>query len=255
MLKKRITILALTAPLSLFAGTVGSEIPSNSWFGEVGTKYSWAVKPGGDSNPSYWSTANEKNSNTLSDGGFYSFAVGKQIHRYFDISLNYLNNEAYNYLVDQSYSSATASTSNARHRYFNLNNHAILLNAFLHPSERYFTVTSVSLTPFIGAGIGYARNNLTDSYAAKTPSYRDATTSSTSPDLNKNAFAWQGSLGLNVNPALDHLSFDIGYRYFDGGKFDGPSTMSGITTSYQDSSAWTGRLKANQLFVNFKYTA
>ncbi|GGI76532.1 outer membrane protein [Legionella impletisoli] len=255
MLTKLITTLALTAPFSLYAGAMGTEVSDKSWFGAVGTGYTWPLKPSIDTPEALpGDSMSQGYDGSLSDSGFYSFAIGKQIHRYFDISLNYINNETFDY---QKYLSST-SLSNAGHRYFSLNNRAVLLNAFIHPTDHYFTVTNVSLTPFVGAGIGYARNNLSDFYSAQTVQIGDSalgSITSIGPDMNKNAFAWQGSLGLNINPALDHLSFDIGYRYYDGGKFDGPSAIYTNNAGYQDSSAWSGHLKANQLFVNFKYTA
>ncbi len=69
-----------------------------------------------------------------------------------------------------------------------------------------------------------------------------------------NSFSWQGSLGLNFRPAQSHLSVDIGYRYFDGGKFEGPSLVYTNSAGWLSAPPWRGRLKANQGFVEFKYS-
>lgn len=260
LLMKKLGILTLLISLPLHAGTMGEPTsPSYPWFASIGTGYSWTLKPGiKNPDPTFWDFSVQGYDSSLGDRGFYTFALGKQVHEYLDLSLSYLAHEEFNY---QKYQTGVSSTPNfsgsVRNRYFKLNNRALLINGFLHPASSWYQVASIELTPFIGAGLGYARNKVNDFHTVATVNVNNTFIGSTTTignEGNRNSFAWQGTIGLNLRPQQSHFSVDFGYRYFDGGKFEGPRATYGNQEGWLSAKPWSGRLKANQAFVEFKYS-
>lgn len=258
-MNKKFSLLALFASFPLYAGTMGSPVNEYPWFASIGTGYSWTEKSGiTNPQPSFWDDAIQGYNGNLGNRGFYTFAVGKQVYRYIDLNLSYLDHENFNYQQFQTGGSSTPGfTGNARTRYFTLDNRALLISGSLHPAESIYSLLSLNFTPFVGAGIGYAYNQVRNFYTIGTATIDGVTVGSTTSignPANRNSFAWQGSVGLNIQPQISHLSVDIGYRYFDGGKFNGPSTVYTNASGFLTGLPWLGRLEANQAFVAFKYT-
>lgn len=259
-MNKKIGLIAMLASLPLYAGTMGEVSPGLPWFVSIGTGYSWSVKPGIENpNPAIWDFSNEGYDSPLGNRGFYTFSIGKQVHQYIDLSLTYLDHEVFNYQRFQTGGSDTIGfTGNARTRYFQLDNKALLVSGFLHPAQYLYSMVGIELTPYVGAGLGYAKNEVRDFHTVGSTTVAGVaigSISSIGTATGKNAFAWQGTVGLNLRPQQSHVSTNIGYRYFDGGKFEGPSSIFTNSNGDLASTPWTGRLKTNQLFVEFKYTA
>ncbi|KTD20919.1 Uncharacterised protein [Legionella lansingensis] len=262
MVNKRLSLM-ICSILSLpsYAGTIGEAVPVYSWFGSIGTGYSWTEEPGiVNPNPTQWAFSAEGYDSDLGDRGFYTFALGKQVHDYVDVSVSYLVHEVFDYQKFQTAPPGISgpATGDIRTRYFSLDNRAILVNGFLHPIQAWANIASVAFTPFIGGGVGYAYNEVRDFHtvarlvAAGVPI--GSTTSIGNP-ASRNSFAWQASAGVNFRPQQSHFSVDAGYRYYDGGKFNGPSSVFSNADGWLAGlSPWEGRLKANQAFVEFKYT-
>lgn len=263
-MNKKLGIIALcVSSFSLHGGTMGETVPpAYPWFASIGTGYSWTEKPGiVNPNPAVWDFSLQGYDSDLGDRGFYTFAIGKQVHKYIDMSLSYLDHEVFNYQKFQSAPPGTVGTpgftGSARTRYFSLDNKALLVNGFLHPANAWANLANVDLTPFIDGGIGYAHNEVRNFYTVGTTNIAGVaigSTSSIGEPTDKNSFAWQASAGVNFHPAGSHMSVDAGYRYYDGGKFNGPSTVYTNSNGFQTATPWSGRLKANQIFVDFKYT-
>lgn len=264
-MKKISSVLTLLASLPLYAGTMSDNIVDNAWFGAIGTGYSWSLLPGiNNPNPSEWDASVEGYNSSLGNRGFYTFEAGKQIQQYIDVSLLYLNHETFNYqMFQQGFSDTEGFTGGRRNRYFNLNNRALLVNGSLHSNYNWCNVCTVGLSPFVGAGIGYALNQIDNFYtvgtiivAGATPGTNTAigSTSSIGNPVSSNNFAWQASAGLNVKPPISHLSFDIGYRYYDGGNFSTSNTIYADSQGMLSATPWAGKVSTNQLFIDFKYT-
>lgn len=258
-MKKTLSLLTLIASFPLSAGTMGEQFQQYPWFASIGTGFSWTQMPGIDNpNPSQWDQSNQGYDSSLGNRGFYSFAVGKQVYKYIDVSFSYLNSEPFNYQKFQTGISGTEGfTGNARTRYFNLDNRALLISGILHPDHSFYNLFSMGLTPFAGAGIGYARNQINNFYTVGTIVVNGTAIGSTSSignSVNNDSFAWQGSVGLNIRPDISHVSVDVGYRYFDGGTFTGPTNIYSDSSGFVSATPWSGKLQANQAFVEFKYT-
>ena len=169
-MKKQLGILAVLVALPLHAGTMGDSEQINPWYASIGTGFSWTQLPGIDNpNPALWDDSIQGYDSHLGNRGFYTFEVGKQVHRLIDVSVLYLDNETFNYQKFQTGVSNTEGfTGDSRTRYFDLNNRALLVNGFLHPDHSWLNVHTVNFTPFVGGGIGYALNQLDNFYTVGT---------------------------------------------------------------------------------------
>lgn len=144
------SLIALcVSSLSLHAGTMGEVVsPVYPWFASIGTGYSWTEKPGiVNPNPAFWDFSLQGYDSDLGDRGFYTFAVGKQIHQYIDISLSYLDHEVFNYQKFQTSPPGTSGTpgftGGSRTRYFELDNKALLVNGYLHSGQAWTSLASI----------------------------------------------------------------------------------------------------------------
>lgn len=113
-MNKKIGLLALLASAPLYAGVMGEAVEPYPWWGTIGTGYSWTNEPGiVNPNPLTWDAANEGYDSSLGNRGFYTFALGKQVHEYIDVSLSYLVHEQFNYQKFQTSTIKTAQTAQA----------------------------------------------------------------------------------------------------------------------------------------------
>ncbi len=101
--------------------------------------------------------------------------------------------------------------------------------------------TWFGVTPYVGAGVGLARNTLsgmTDQGIASYTSGAGAVTSGPSGgyfgDGSKTNFAWALMAGLDFN-VTQNLKLELGYRYLDLGKFG-----SGASNCLNGTGAGTG---------------
>jgi hypothetical protein len=256
---KTISSIILFLTLPLHAGTMAElSSPNDRWFASIGTGYSWTEKPGiFNPDPTGWDPAVEGYDAKLGDRGFYTFAIGMKALEFIDIGFSYLNHELFNYQKFQTgeQTGQASFTGLARTRFFQLDNRAILVNGFLHPATS-FTSSGVNIKPFVSGGLGYARNQVRNFYTVGLATVAGASIGSTSTigaEANKNSFAWQGSAGLTFSPIQSHLDVNIGYRYFNGGKFNGPSRIFTNAQGFVNTKNWSGQLKAGQIFFELQY--
>lgn len=263
-MKKLVSIITLLCTFSLHAGTMASQPHSDlSWFAAIGTGFSWTQLPG-INNPNLldWDTSIQGYNSSLGDREFYTFELGKQIHPYVDLSLLYLNHETFNYQMFQTDTSSPAAgfAGHARTRYFNLSNQSLLINLFLHPADDLYNFSGLNLQPFVNGGIGYGFNQVTNFYNVGTVDAGGQLVGSITSMGNKvdnGSFAWQAAVGVNIKPTFiknHHLSVDLGYRYYNGGTFYGSNVIYSNVSGVVPVTPWSGQVKANQLFIDFRYT-
>jgi len=248
------------ASLPLYAGTTGDD-PAQKypWFASIGRGYSWTILPGiVNPNPAQWDYSTQGYDSSLGNRGFNTFALGKHLYKYVDVSLSYLDNENFFYEKYQTGTSNTDFFTGAiRTRFFQLINRSIIANVTLRPEKNYIKLSSLEFSPFIGAGIGYGQSVM-DGFRTQGIINVDGTlltpTDSTGETTNSNSLAWQGFIGVNVRPSQSHVSIDFGYQYYDGGKFYGPKSIYSNGSGWFPRTPWSGEVLANQLFVSLKYT-
>jgi hypothetical protein len=253
------SLVGILLSSSLFAGTMG-DAQTNPWFFAIGTGYSWTMMPGIENpNPSVWDASFQGYDNSLGNRGFLTFELGKQVHPLIDVSVMSMMHETFNYQKFQSGSPGTPDFTGAqRNRYFNLNNKSILFNAFLHP-ESFWQCHELLYRPYISAGIGYAYSYMNNFYTVgnqvEGPGLPNVgSTDSIGTPVSTNAFAWQGSAGVSFRTQSSPVSFNTGYRYYNGGQFNGPTSVFTNANGFVNATAWSGILQANQWFVEFQYT-
>lgn len=105
-----------------------------------------------------------------------------------------------------------------------------MLNAY------YDFPTIINVKPYVGGGVGFARNELGDT----TVTVGGAT--ATIGGSTKTQFAWQlgGGVAFSVAPAI---ALDIAYHYLDAGKFE-TASFAGTTAS--------GRLRAHEVTAGIR---
>lgn len=253
-------------------------LSTNPWFVLLGTGYAWSKKAGiSNPNPARWDASAQGYDAKLGNSAFASLGVGKQLCRYLNIDLTYTN-----YVNDFDYQkfqttppntipSTPNFTGNARTRFFELDNQSLLVNATFHPGADQFALKldRFSIFPFVDVGVGIGFNRVSDFHTIgyvqipnsgpipPTAFGIGSNTSIGTSDTTKSSFAWQGSVGLSVQPVSSYLILDVGYRYYDGGKFEGPDALVANTLGRQGSEGnttpWEGRLKTDQVFINVRF--
>ena len=99
--------------------------------------------------------------------------------------------------------------------------------------------------PYVGGGLGMARNQIKDISAS------GAAGVTTLPGHTVNDFAWQLSIGVGFQ-LNKSLILDVGYRYLDSGKIESSSglTAGALVVPYNGA---TGKLVTNELQVGLRF--
>lgn len=99
----------------------------------------------------------------------------------------------------------------------NVKSHALMLNG-------YYDVTKLSsyVTPYVGLGLGVARNEISEEkrFSTDTGSLVNKV-----EGTNKNKFAYNVMLGTKIH-ATDSVFFDLGYKYINLGKLEGSKVVT-----------------------------
>jgi opacity protein-like surface antigen len=106
-----------------------------------------------------------------------------------------------------------------------------------------------SAVPYVGAGIGYARNKIGDITNYNLPPLPPGV--STLPGGTKSGVAWQISAGFGIALARGNV-LDLGYRYLDSGKIE---TGSGNVTGFFAGpyTGFTGKLRSHELQLGVRF--
>ncbi len=108
-------------------------------------------------------------------------------------------------------------------------------------------------TPYIGGGIGRSKNKVNNINWTDPPG-PDAESGQV-PGGSKSSTAWQLTLGAEVRVAPNWI-LDIGYRYSDLGKLQtnaGPATAGESFNEDNFTTPLTGKLRTNEVLLNFRY--
>lgn len=258
-------LLASSLASSALAG--GADAPADThtklWRASIGSGYAWSSKAGiSNPDPSFWDASNSGYDDELGSQPFYMFGLSRQVHPYIDINANYTVYNTFQYQKHQEGTpTGTGPTGSHRNRFFQLDNRGLLFNALLHPQQNWLSWNHFTLTPFVGGGIGVGFNTVKNFYTVgyNASSGTGNTTSIGTGPTEKTSFAWDVMAGFTVGLGNNPFSVSFGYRYYDGGEFKGPSSVTLNTsgsagTIYNGAAAWTGHLKTNQFFGSFNYS-
>ena len=109
------------------------------------------------------------------------------------------------------------------------------------------------VTPYVGGGIGRSKNKVNNINWSDPPG-PDAGSGQV-PGGSKSSTAWQLTLGADVRVTTNWV-IDIGYRYADLGKLQtkaGPATAGDSFNEDNFTTPLTGKLRANEVLLNFRY--
>lgn len=238
---------------------------NGGWYGVVEAGYAWSFHTGiKNPDPSFWDNATEGYDARVGNAPYFTIGFGKQFCNLYCFDVNYSYYQTFHYQKFQSGISSTPGFTGARRtRFFDLDHQNVLFNFTLRPSDCFcFNFCSVNFTPFAGVGIGIGIHKVNNFHTVAFVSTQPPVGSTTSIGNSRTHtdFAWQATAGLNIQPfsCYSCLSLDIGYHYYDGGRFKGPSKIVTNTADteggYNTGAPWRGRLKANEIFfaLNWK---
>ncbi|MCC5831874.1 MAG: porin family protein [Chlamydiales bacterium] len=238
----------------------------SEWYGVVGAGYAWSMKTGIDNpDPSYWDFSNEGYNADLKESPFFYIGFGRQVCG-LDFDLTYSYYETFHYQKFQTGVSPTPGfTGEARTRFFDLNHQNLLFSIGYTPTWEClcWEFCDIRVRPHFGAGIGLGISHI-DNF--RTVSYVTlgeeeelgfGSTTSIGNRVRNTSFAWRvlASLRFSLPCAL---TLDVGYRYYDGGCFEGPSRIAINAAEFEgrldSGKPWKGRLKTNELFLNLIFS-
>lgn len=145
-------------------------------------------------------------------------------------------------------------------RHFNLDVTSVLFNGYIRgyglDCLRWdIPCLGGSLYPIVGAGVGVSRFTIYNFLSTGL----SAEDSELPPFASSNFYTARHEFTYQASVALEYLDQEgwgltVGYRWFAGDKFRGPSFINTQTGTPQDISGyeWTQKLKANEVFVQLK---
>ncbi len=264
---KRITIfmgvLCLMLSSVAFAGAYHAPVQEPSLlFLTVGFGYSWSEDANVKANPSFWDPAKQGYNSDLDSSEVYSAGLGMRVSPLLALAVDVSRRPSFKYEKFQSPAGPQpVGFIGEKTRFFDLTNTSVMFNVMLFGRGIYHQLLlslghHITVEPVIGGGIGVAYNTVENFHsvtATQTGGFNNV--NSIGDDRTITSFAWQLMAGLHVAIG-QRASVDLGYRYFDGGDFEGPNyvhSVSGVTSSGLSVPPWKGNLCSNEAFINFNY--
>jgi opacity protein-like surface antigen len=222
--------------------------PLRGAYVKLDTGWSWARNAGmTDDDPSSpncvlqpaTGTACNGTLNSLGSSVILGVGVGYRLPMGFRVDLTYQNRSGYNLKGDD----PAGTTFDPQ-----VNSNAILLNGYY---DIPYTIAG-RVKPFVGGGIGWTKNKMDHLM------WNDAGTFPSSGGLPGGSWsgtAWQLTVGADVTLANNWV-MEIGYRYVDLGKIvkeAGPATSGSAFNAANYTTPLTGKLRANELLLSFRY--
>ncbi|MBA2653464.1 MAG: outer membrane beta-barrel protein [Gammaproteobacteria bacterium] len=209
--------------------------------------------------PRIWDAAIQGYGNDLGCSEFYGAAIGYQINPLLGADFSVIRRPSFEYQKFQTPPSAdTPNFLGTKTRYFDFQDTSIMFNLTLYAAGLSDCLTlhvgrSAFIQPFIGAGLGIAYNTVENfhSVLGDDPNAFLAPVSSIMLEETKSAFAWQLNAGLELVSGQNWHA-GVGYRYFDGGRFNSNDFVINEILS-QKVSPWQGDFRSNEGFVFLKY--
>lgn len=127
-----------------------------------------------------------------------------------------------------------------------INYRSQIKSQFLMANIYYDFDTSTKLTPYLGAGIGYARLKADNGASLRTFSKNFSKSS--------NNFAWNLTAGVSYQ-LNENFSIDASYRYVDYGKVKDSTTLNlKPLLAFKNDVGVKSKVRANEFNLGFRYT-
>lgn len=243
------------ATVMLSITTIAHALPAENnhpFFITLGTGASFSNNADIKVDNTIWDPAPEGYNSKLGKSWFYTLAAGYKFTPLISGSIETNFRPSFKYSKYQSNvpGATTPYYYGAKTRKFALDSTAVLANITLHGEGlNLFTKlnSNTTLQPFAGAGAGVAYNKVSDFYSVLQDNSQTIT--STMEPKTKTSFAWQVNAGLEFK-YKERTGLSLGYRYFDGGKFESNNYLTSINLAVP---AWQGNLTAHEVFLNLNY--
>jgi opacity protein-like surface antigen len=230
-------------------------------FISIGGGYAWSQKASISASPKDWDPSPQGYNDNVKQSEVYTAGIGYHFRPIVSIlfEMGYRPNFKYR-KFQTSTATSTPGFLGEKTRHFRLSSLAFTFNAFLNKEGNCFRwkwSDCLSAAPFFGAGLGVSYNDVYDFHSVLPLSSGGVFHPVESIENNKvhAAFAGQVIAGL-VFKVSQRFSFDLGYRWFYGGRFLSNNyivdTIPGFATP-QSSTAWKGVLRTNEVFINLNY--
>lgn len=240
------TVLGATAT-SVLAGETNSLLPEGSYFyvrGDVGGSWqtsgsaTWTT-PGG-----VYQAMDLSNSNSLSGG----VALGVQFLPMFRADLSYTFLGRFGLDACKPNNSGGCATS---HNSATANTHLFMLNGYIQTPEP-LAIGSVSVSPFVTAGLGAALNEMNN--------WNHIGTGAPAPGrdfygASKWNFSWTVGAGaaLDISAAVKRPAYlDLTYRYTDAGNAQGSSQPMPGSGNGIPVNAYSANIRTHSVFVGLR---
>ncbi|STX49158.1 Uncharacterised protein [Legionella hackeliae] len=219
---------------------------------ELGSGVSFSSRAGISADTSFWDASPQGYNADLGNAPLFTAGLGYRVNNWFSFDITATNRSLYSYKKFQaSTATSTINFQGNKTRFFDLSSNAVMLNSTLYgralADHLLMHVTSNStLEPILGAGIGTSYNTVSDFHSVLANSN---TVASIMQDNSRYAFAYQLMAGMEWQ--YKRLSVDVGYQYFDGGRFETNNYVFASSTPLI-APPWTGHLKTNEIFAAIK---
>lgn len=230
---------------------------------KLGTGASFSSKADISVDTRVWDPSPNGYNATLKNSELYELGVGYSFSPLWSLEITGTTRPSYRYRkFQQSQTANTPGFLGDKTRFFKLTSHDILLNLLLDTGicdRLAYSFGESKLRPILGAGLGAAYNTVRD-FHSKT-----AQAVSQNPPLfsvatimnnhTKTSFAYQLFTGLRLT-CRERFNIDLGYRYFNGGRFLSNSYIVDVATNLPTPitvPAWRGKLKAQEVFLSLSY--
>jgi len=240
----------------------GSNSNCGTAFVTVGGGYSWSIPADISANPAYWDVASQGYDHDVDNSELYTFGLGYHTPSIFSFLLEVGYRPNYKYERYQTSSASnTPEFTPIKTRHFELSSSTYTFNAFLNKAGNYACWSfrnCLTVSPYVGGGLGVSYNTLYNFHSVlPLDSEGVQEVKSIMNDWQKTSFAGQVMIGLTTK-INSRLSIDFGYRWFYGGKFESNDYLSSSSQNPivypQKIAPWKGKLRANELYVNFNYS-
>lgn len=275
MKKSLVATLCLSSFIfNSYAGTMGevktcSDISCMPWFLEFGTGASFSNTASINYQPEYniWHIPTTSYHSSLGNVPLFMAGIGYTVSPLLKVDASYTFRGIYKYAKHLNYISTNVENPfGSNTRYFNLSSNSLMFSGTLYSKglENYNQELTNKLVknigsygyiqPMIGGGIGLSYNTVSNFHTILDDR---AFNTSVMQDTSVVAFSWQLNAGLDWQ-VTERFSVDLGYRYFNAGRFNSGDAFvtrlnaNGANIATTWVPAWISSLSANEVFVTAK---
>lgn len=182
--------------------------------GEGGYSMSGTAKFKVGGNQLGWDSPNQDFSGRIGNSSVYGFGAGYRFTNVFRAEITYHQRD--NFVYSKLFFLPVPGSNYVRSQ--NMKNKDLTLEGYLDTA--HLGLGTDCINPFIGLGVGIARNKIRDAVTVVYPAAGGIATATFAPIVphTKTTFTWNGTVGIGFKP-FHTCTIDLGYRYVDMGTF------------------------------------